>query len=261
MKGKLVTMAVSFLLCVGMVGAGFASWIITNTAKDEAEGTIAVDTVVDKRLELSIDREKTNLGVYFGAPVDASTAATNATPWLLNNSEEKEMLNATVVVDLNGENLKKLASSNESKTATVKLTAKLEIPENNDAYNTAVKYGLITGPTTLVVEQTVTATEDSTNQEVPFTFDFGWGSYFTISEGGQNKIVNPYKYFNDMFATSDDTKMVGGTGMLIPNDGLSDIDTTGVKLDNAGDLADFILGLIEDIRTLNITVTITGTVL
>ena len=260
MKGKLVTMAVSFLLCVGMVGAGFASWIITNTAKDEAEGTIAVDTVVDKRLQLDIDETSTKLGVYFGSPATQST--TNDKPWLLNNSEEKEMLTATVVVDLNGENLKKLASSNESKTATVKLTAKLEIPANNDAYNTAVQYNLITVPTTLVVEQTVTATETSANQEVTFTFDFGWGSYFTISEDGQNKIVNPYKYFNDMFATSDDTKIVGGTEMLIPEDSNDQpIDTTGVTLNNAGDLADFILGLIENIRTLNIKVTITGTVL
>lgn len=258
MKGKLVTMAVSFLLCVGMVGAGFASWIITNTAKDEAEGTIAVDTVVDKRLQLKIDKTNTNLGVYFGAP----TGDTNTTDtWLRNDSDKKEMLTAKVVVDLNGENLKKLASSNESKTATVKLTAKLEIPTGNTAYNTAVEYGLITAPTTVEVEQTVTATEASTDQEVTFTFEFGWGSYFTISEGDQKKMVNPYKYFNDSYATSDDTNMVGGTEMLFPVDkNEQPIDTTDVTLGNAGDLAAFVLGLIEDIETLNITVTITGTV-
>lgn len=249
MKGKLVTMAVSFLLCVGMVGAGFASWVITSTAKDDASGKIAVDTVVDKRLQLAIDDDKTDLGVYFGAPKIQST--TNTTPWLKNDTVGKfEKLTAKVVVDLNGENLKKLAGY------TVRLTAKIEIPTDNTAYNTAKEYNLISAPTTLEITKTVTPTASSTDQEVEFEFEFGWGSYFLGTDGN----LNPYKYFNDLFKTSDATKTDGNEDILLPNNGEQDIDTTDVTLNNAGDYALFILGLIEDIRELDITVTVIGEV-
>ena len=194
MKGKLVTMAVSFLLCVGMVGAGFASWVITNTATDSADGKIAVDTVVDKRLKLDIDEEsvidanKTDLAVYFGAP--AKTDTNNTSPWLINTDYQKENLTAKVVVDLYGENLQKIANASTNKTATITLKAKLDIT-GNDAFELAKTYNLITIPKELeITADPITATESSLNQEVVFEFKFGWGNYFTISENDTSKIIN-----------------------------------------------------------------------
>ena len=53
-KGKLITMAVSFLLTVGIVGAGFAAWVISADVVKEATGTVTVEEVIDKRMEIAL---------------------------------------------------------------------------------------------------------------------------------------------------------------------------------------------------------------
>ena len=65
-KSKLITMALSFLLTIGMVSAGFAAWVISAPTVKEASGTVSVDTVTDKRIELSIvEDDGKNLPVVF----------------------------------------------------------------------------------------------------------------------------------------------------------------------------------------------------
>lgn len=247
MKGKLVTMAVSFLLCVGMVGAGFASWVITNTAKVETEGTINVDTVVDKRLKMVVVEDQTNLNVFFGAPTSLTT--TNQTPWLTNDSTQKQDLDATVTVKLDGQKLQTVAG-NTGATINVKATFTIEA-NGETAYNNAIKYNLISAPTTLEETKTVSATSTSSDETVSFTFSFDWGTYF--GESG-----NPYTYFNDSYATADDTKMAGGTDIVLPDDGENVV--TGYEGVDAGDCAAFVLGMIEAIGEVTVKVTITATV-
>ena len=77
-KSKLITMAVAFLLTIGMIGAGFAAWVISAPTQESVQGTVSVDTVVDKRIKLSTP-VTTNAGIAFGAP-NNTTAASNA--WL-----------------------------------------------------------------------------------------------------------------------------------------------------------------------------------
>jgi hypothetical protein len=242
MKGKLVTMAVSFLLCVGMVGAGFASWVITNTAEEEADATIKVDTVVDKRLKLTLGQN--DLDVYFGFPVNPET--TNVNPWLISDSTEKEDLECKVSVVLDGENLAKLTAKGGVK---INLTATFEIEtEDQTAYNDAIKYQLISATTT-DVQKTLEVDEATVEAKtVDFEFSFAWGQFF----GG----LNPYTYFNDTFGNSADTN-----NLVLPGDaeGNDIILPEGVTVEDGGDLADFVLGLIEKIGTLDVKVTITAT--
>ena len=81
-----------------------------------------------------------------------------------------------------------------------------------------------------------------------FEFSFAWGQFF----GG----LNPYTYFNDTFENSADTN-----NLVLPGDaeGNDIILPEGVTVSDAGDLADFVLGLIEKIGTLDVKVTITAT--
>ena len=53
MKRKTLTLTLSILACLALIGVGFASWIISADAIKEAEGNIIVDTVTDKSYVIS----------------------------------------------------------------------------------------------------------------------------------------------------------------------------------------------------------------
>ena len=242
MKGKLVTMAVSFLLCVGMVGAGFASWVITNNVQENASGNIQVEQVVDKRLNLIVGEQ--NLDVFFGAPENPTT--TNENPWLKSESAEKyEDLKATISVGFGKDNLAKVKGSK------IKVEAKFTItPTVASAYSEAIEYNLISVPdaTNLTQSQEFTATEEAWNYD--FELSFNWGSYFN----GVSGPVNPYNYFNDTFNTSSVEEPI----VLPQNAQGNDIDG-GTEVKDAGDCAALVLGKIYSIGSVAISVTITAT--
>lgn len=50
MKRKTLTLTLSILACLALIGVGFASWIISAGATKNAEGSFIVDTVTDNRL-------------------------------------------------------------------------------------------------------------------------------------------------------------------------------------------------------------------
>ena len=51
MKRKTLTLTLSILACLALIGVGFASWIISANTSTKAEGSFIVDTVTDNRLE------------------------------------------------------------------------------------------------------------------------------------------------------------------------------------------------------------------
>ena len=245
MKGKLVTMAVSFLLCVGMVGAGFASWVITNNVQENASGNIQVEQVVDKRLNLIVAEK--NLDVFFGAPETLTT--TNENPWLKSESAEKyEDLKATIKVGFGADNLAKVNGS------TIKVEAKFTItPSDEDAYNEAIEYGFISVPGAgdLTQSQTFTAGESDWNHT--FEISFNWGSFFNIVVDDETVAANPYTYFNNRYETSSVNPVEA------PQNGENE-DLSGVSEDtDAGDLAALVLGKISSMGSVTISVTITAT--
>lgn len=95
MKRKTLTLTLSILACLALIGVGFASWIISADAAKKAEGSFIVDTVNDKSYKV----EGTWLGnqskITFGAPATMN----EVNPWLTNNSEGKTE-NLTVTYQL-----------------------------------------------------------------------------------------------------------------------------------------------------------------
>lgn len=178
MKRKTLTLTLSILACLALIGVGFASWIISANAADKAEGSFIVDTVTDKTYKVEGAWLNSQSKITFGAP--ATMNAEN--PWLTNNSEGKTE-NLTVTYQLT------VTYGNETKATGIanKITAVVTAHANAN-YTAAVNGGLIIAPTNATVEET---TEGSGIYNITVTYQ--WGEHF-----GK---VNPYTYYNGKVAT------------------------------------------------------------
>lgn len=198
MKRKTLTLTLSILACLALIGVGFASWIISADAAKKAEGSFIVDTVTDKSYKV----EGTWLGnqskITFGAP--ATMNAVN--PWLTNNSEGKTE-NLTVTYQLT------VTYGDGSKAAGIanKITAVVTAPENAN-YTAAVNGKLIIAPTNATVEETGEGTG-----VYNITVTYQWGEHF-----GK---VNPYTYYNEKTATDK----LSGTETTYMQDAKTSLDT------------------------------------
>ena len=177
MKRKTLTLTLSILACLALIGVGFASWIISADTSATDEGSFIVDTVTDNRLVatgrwITINGEEvTSDGnssiVSFGAPAKME----NASAWLTNDSNgEAEKL--TVVYELT---VKTKGGAFVSNLANDAITGNVVC--NNDAYN--ANY-------VALPELTVT---NKGNGIYYLQLDFNWGTDF----GGKN----PYVYYNE----------------------------------------------------------------
>lgn len=178
MKRKTLTLTLSILACLALIGVGFASWIISADAAKKAEGSFIVDTVTDKSYKVEGNWLGNQSKITFGAP--ATMNAVN--PWLTNNSEGKTE-NLTVTYQLT------VTYGDGSKAAGIanKITAVVTAPENAN-YTAAVNGKLIIAPTNATVEETGEGTG-----VYNITVTYQWGEHF-----GK---VNPYTYYNEKTAT------------------------------------------------------------
>ncbi len=183
MKRKTLTLTLSILACLALIGVGFASWIISANAVDKAEGNIIVDTVADKTYVVSGSWLDGKSSITFGAP-----ATMNAKdPWLTNDSKGKTE-NLTVTYQL------KVTYGDTTPATGIKdkITAGVAAPESAK-YTAAVEGGLIIAPKNATVEETA---EGSGIYNITVTYK--WGKHFADSaEEG----VNPYTYYNAKTAT------------------------------------------------------------
>lgn len=183
MKRKTLTLTLSILACLALIGVGFASWIISANAVDKAEGNIIVDTVADKTYVVSGSWLDGKSSITFGAP-----ATMNAKdPWLTNDSKGKTE-NLTVTYQL------KVTYGDTTPATGIKdkITALVAAPESAK-YTAAVEGGLIIAPKNATVEETA---EGSGIYNITVTYK--WGKHFADSaEEG----VNPYTYYNAKTAT------------------------------------------------------------
>mgnify|MGYP000243274746 FL=1 len=178
MKRKTLTLTLSILACLALIGVGFASWIISANTSTKAEGSFIVDTVADKTYVVSGEWLENKSSIIFGAP--ATMNAEN--PWLTNNSEGKTE-NLTVTYQLTvtyGDGTKATGIAN-------KITALVTAPENAN-YTAAVNGKLIIAPTNATV---VEAPEGNGKYNITVTYQ--WGEHFGN--------VNPYTYYNAKTAT------------------------------------------------------------
>lgn len=224
MKKKFVTMGVSFLLCVGMIGAGFASWVISRDVEETADGTIKVETVKDARLELSVSETPStgssytgDADLYFGAPADISAISS---PWLKveraqDSNEPTEDLKISLYYQLNcDENGTNLQTLYDSGMTTIKLTFTLATPDKGSegswtAYGTAINANYIAEPTqktqTITFELVKTSDKLQLKQgessyevkagealEFELVFEYSWGAHFKLEQTN----VNPFTYYN-----------------------------------------------------------------
>lgn len=178
MKRKTLTLTLSILACLALIGVGFASWIISANTSTKAEGSFIVDTVADKTYVVSGEWLENKSSIIFGAP--ATMNAEN--PWLTNNSEGKTE-NLTVTYQLTvtyGDGTKATGIAN-------KITALVTAPENAN-YTAAVNGKLIIAPTNATVVEALEG-----NGKYNITVTYQWGEHFGN--------VNPYTYYNAKTAT------------------------------------------------------------
>lgn len=178
MKRKTLTLTLSILACLALIGVGFASWIISANATKEAEGSFIVDTVTDKTYKVEGAWFDNQSKITFGAP-----ATMNASdPWLTNDSKGKTE-NLTVTYQLT------VTYGNGTKATGIanKITAVVTAPADVN-YTAAVNGKLIIAPTNATVEETGEGTG-----VYNITVTYQWGEHF-----GK---VNPYTYYNAKTAT------------------------------------------------------------
>ncbi len=189
---------IALLLCVSMVGVGYAAWVITAPTTVDATSNFTAYPVESNVVPFTT---ATSGNVVFGKPQNATTKG----KWLTAGSDvEDESLNQTLTLTVAAADVTKL----KGKNIEFKLSG-LTVSDNVD---TAVSSNYIVLPTTVNKTYTLTATSDSWtcaeltsaggsvtkdgsgNLVVVIPMTFTWGSAF----GSQN----PYTYYNALTATS-----------------------------------------------------------
>lgn len=199
MKRKTLTLTLSILACLALIGVGFASWIISaEVSATPAEGSFIVDTVTDRSYKVEGAWLNNQSKITFGAP-DTMNAEN---PWLTNDSEGKTE-NLTVTYQLTvtyGDGTKATGIAN-------KITAVVTASESA-SYTAAVDGGLIIAPTNATVVE-----DPEGNGKYNITVTYQWGEHF-----GK---VNPYTYYNAKTAT----EKLNGSETTYMQDAKTSLDT------------------------------------
>lgn len=194
MKKKIFTISALVLLCVAMIGVGFAGWVISNEPEPKkADGNIVTDTVTSEAytIENLITNEKFN----FVGPESASQNVEGA--WLTYTGDKHEDLDITFTATIKkgGDAISTEFTPTGVNTASVTLsngTDKITI-SLKDSYS-----GNLLGET--VVQS---ATYDTLSGVLTIVVKASWGSDF------DNK--NPYEYYSNKeyseYASDAQTKL------------------------------------------------------
>lgn len=184
-RTKTIAIVMSLLICVAMLGVGFAAWIIVGNSEEVANGNITAESVTDNAVKLEITASDETL--YFGAPATSQSSG----DWLINDNPGKEDLSISFTVKITG-NLGALsatigvASADEGAWKAVTETKEYIKPTisvvGGDEYVTfnsgSQTFTVVEGKSQLPAEG-VTLT---------VTVTFNWGSDLNNQ--------NPYNYFN-----------------------------------------------------------------
>lgn len=220
MKRKTLTLTLSILACLALIGVGFASWIISADATKNEKGNIIVDTVTDKSYVISAASWKGgNSKISFGAPKEMNITGA----WLTNDSTDKtENLTVTYQLTVTYADTTPatgLVNSN-------KIVATFGAP-NDQNYSKAISDGLIIAP------------KSTTIKELPggvyeITVTYKWGKHFANSADAEEG-VNPYTYYNGNERKANDK--IGETSTTYMEDAKTSLKT----LENIGANVEFTL--------------------
>ena len=180
MKRRTLTIVVGLLLCLSLIGVGFASWVISNGDVAEETGSITVETVSDERIVISEVTDLSTKNFIFGAPETPADGATHN--WLQNST--KEVLEITVEFKVT-----KKAGGDIVEDADCSVVFELEegtsfavTGESGKTYATIVN----AAPTVSYVGA----------GKYQFTIALSWGNYWGTG-------VNPYDFYNSEACTDD----------------------------------------------------------
>ncbi len=180
MKRKTLTLTLSILACLALIGVGFASWIISaEVSATPAEGSFIVDTVTDRSYKVEGAWLSNQSNITFGAPTTMNNVEK---AWLTNNSEDKKE-NLTVTYQLTV----KYGDNTPATGIKDKIITTVSAPADPN-YTAAVNGKLIIAPTNATV---VEAPEGNGKYNITVTYQ--WGEHFGN--------VNPYTYYNAKTAT------------------------------------------------------------
>lgn len=183
MKRKTLTLTLSILACLALIGVGFASWIISANTSTTAQGSFIVDTVSDKSYTVTGDWKDKKSEIIFSAPTGDTTSG-----WLTNDSAKKENLTVTYQLTV------KYGDNTPATGIKDKIITTVSAPADPN-YTAAVNGGLISAPTSATVEETA---EGSGIYNITVTYK--WGKHFADSAEASEG-VNPYTYYNGKEAT------------------------------------------------------------
>lgn len=208
MKRKTLTLTLSILACLALIGVGFASWIISANTSTNAKGNIIVDTVTDKSYVISAASWKDgNSKISFGAPKEMNV--TDA--WLTNNSTDKtENLTVTYQLTVTYADTTPATGLVDSN----KIVATFGAP-NDPKYNKAISDGLIIAPESTII----TETSDGVYE---ITVTYKWGKHFANSADATEG-VNPYTYYNGNGRQAND--IIGETSTTYMQDAKTSLKT------------------------------------
>ena len=183
MNRRTLTIVVGILLTLSLIGVGFASWVITAGDTEEVSGNIQVETVTDKRLELSNTKivaytqtEEGQVVEYKNFIFGKGTKGTNS--WLDATEVEQEQLSATLTFNLKYKDGTQIVLSGENKNVTLSVSFDDDTQTLLDA---AVTAGYIKAVPQLKV--------NGSNGNYSVTITFEWGKLFNNQ--------NPFKWYND----------------------------------------------------------------
>lgn len=181
MKRKTLTLTLSILACLALIGVGFASWIISANTSTNAKGNIIVDTVTDKSYVISAASWKDgNSKISFGAPKEMNVTGA----WLTNNSTDKtENLTVTYQLTVTYADTTPATGLVDSN----KIVATFGAP-NDPKYNKAISDELIIAPESTIITETSAGVYE-------ITVTYKWGKHFANSADATEG-VNPYTYYN-----------------------------------------------------------------
>lgn len=183
MKRKTLTLTLSILACLALIGVGFASWIISADTSTTAQGSFIVDTVSDKSYTVTGDWKDKKSEIIFSAPTGETTSG-----WLTNDSAKKENLTVTYQLTV------KYGDNTPATGIKDKIITTVSAPADPN-YTAAVNGELISAPTSATVEETA---EGSGIYNITVTYK--WGKHFADSAEASEG-VNPYTYYNGKEAT------------------------------------------------------------
>ena len=219
MKRRTLTIVVGLLLCLSLIGVGFASWVISANDSEQIIGNVGVQTVADRRLditvkELTYDTDHYVAGdankIIFGMPTETEiTAAGISNPWLTNADDTVENLAVTFIVEV--------AYKQAAEISADDITFAASYVENS-AITGLVTAGYLAQPSVTYVEE---AESEPNKVTYKVTLSFDWGTDF----GG----INPYLYYNAAGKTAKTHGDEAWEAMNVVNS-LSDLTYT-VKID------------------------------